>query len=75
MKDSNAWIYLVLGGLVIYWWFGSHWKNTITVPVEEVVVRAPATPVVAPSQTGDPWVPAELGYLDFASRLRGVALE
>jgi hypothetical protein len=38
---KQAWIYLVVGGLLIWWWFGVRVHATITVPEDEIRVRLP----------------------------------
>jgi hypothetical protein len=65
MKGGELWFLVVVVGVLVYWWFGVHVKATVTVPVEEVVIRDRA---VVPPASGDAWAPAELGFLNLVAQ-------
>ena len=39
MKQSDAWIYALIGGLILWWLFGRQVNATVTVPQAEVTAR------------------------------------
>jgi len=61
---AKAWLYFVVGALVIYWIFGRHVTATVTVPEEEIRIRVP---VASPTALTD--APADAAMYEFANEL------
>lgn len=38
---SKAWLFVIVGGLLVWWIFGRHVTATVTVPSDEIRVRIP----------------------------------